>query len=153
MKTSKAARRPYWLITKYENNRMEVFTIQSDAGKVLAIFSFEEEAEMYLCLGSCGLDWKARQTSVGELISVLYGPCSGISKVALDLPVEVGGKKLGGLFEMDRNNFLEVLVGEWPSTLHLVPPGSGAPTCRDRRVDLLADHDSPVSALSNSRAL
>jgi hypothetical protein len=43
--------RPLWVITRYENNRMEVFTtgLELDGGFV-GVFSFEEEAEAFLWL-------------------------------------------------------------------------------------------------------
>jgi hypothetical protein len=66
------AKRWYWLITKHLVSRMDVLTIcLGDDGEALAIFSFEEEAQMYLhCHPRASEEgWRARQTSVGELDS------------------------------------------------------------------------------------
>ncbi len=80
-----ARRCTYWLITRYEGHRMEVFTADLDgAGEALPVFGFEQEAAMFLRLGTLGTGWRARETSAGELLSFLYGPCSGIERVALD---------------------------------------------------------------------
>ena len=51
--------------------------------KALPVFSFEEEARMFLELGA--LDgWRVREPAVGKLTSVLFGPCAGVRRVALD---------------------------------------------------------------------
>jgi len=92
-------------------------------GEALAVFGFEEEAEMFLHLrhAALGEGWGVRQTSVGELVSVLYGPCSNAKKVVLDpLPRVVGGEELIGFLSMRRNDFLRILLGEEPSSLHFV---------------------------------
>jgi hypothetical protein len=66
--------------------------------------------------------WRVRQTSVGELVSVLYGPCSDTKKVVLDPVPEVGTEELVDLLSMHRNDFLGFLLGEEVSSnLHLVP--------------------------------
>jgi hypothetical protein len=73
--------RPLWLVAKQRHNGLEVFTIGTD---VLPVFSFREEAEMFLGLGRVAESWRVRETTCGELVSVLYGPCKGIEHVALD---------------------------------------------------------------------
>jgi hypothetical protein len=88
------------------------------------VFSFEEEAEMFLDLRLAASEdgWKVRRTSVGELVSILYGPCSGTKKILLDPLPEIGGEALADLLSMPRNDFLRFLLGEEePSNLHLVP--------------------------------
>ena len=130
MLKAKIAGRPHWLITKHATSRMDVFTIHLGGdGEALAVFSFEEEAEMFLDLrlATSGEGWKVRQTSVGELVSVLYGPCSDAKKVALDPVPEVGRQKVADLLSMDRNDFLQVLLGEVPSTLRPVPSRTPMP--------------------------
>ena len=73
--------RPLWLIAVQRHTGLEVFTIGSD---VLPVFSFREEAEMFLGLGHAADGWQLRETTCGELVSVLYGPCRGLAHVALD---------------------------------------------------------------------
>src|SRR3954447_1933579 len=65
--------KPFWLIVKGEAGRMDVLTSRLASGEeALPVFSFEEEARMFLELGALGGDWHARVTSPGELISVLF---------------------------------------------------------------------------------
>jgi hypothetical protein len=124
MLKAKRAGRWYWLITRLATSRMEVFTIRLGGnGEALAVFSFEEEAKMFLDLRLAASDegWRVRQTSAGELVSVLYGPCSDAKKVALD-PIPVAARKEPvGHLTMHPNDFLRFLLGEEPSTLQLVP--------------------------------
>ena len=94
----------------------------SDA-EVLPVFSFEEETQMFLDfrLGALGEEWRTRQTSPGELVSVLHGPCADAKRVALDpLPEMVDKDKSIGLLTIDRDDFLRVLLGEVPSGLHVI---------------------------------
>ncbi len=108
-------RRPgstFWLVTRCENGGMEVHTIGSD-GEVLPLFSFEEEAEMFLRLGALRESWQARETTVGELISVLYGPCVSVKRVALDpWPARACGEARVGLVSLLREDFTRKLVDE-----------------------------------------
>jgi hypothetical protein len=127
------ARRPHWLITKYDHSKMSALTISLGAnGEALAVFSFEEEAEMFLHLRGVALEdgWSVRQTSVGELVSVLYGPCANARKVVLDPAPAVGKRALVVIPSMHRNPFLQGLLGEGPSSLHLVPNRSPRPAIR-----------------------
>ena len=125
MLKAKLARRPLWLITKDITSRMDVFTTRLCGDrKALVVFSFEEEAQMFLDLRLAAPrdEWRVRQTSVGELVSVLYGPCSDTRKVVLDPVPEAGRVELAELLSMPRNDFLRFLLGEGvPSKLHLVP--------------------------------
>jgi hypothetical protein len=131
MLKSTLAGRSCWLITKHTTNRMDVFTTYlCDDHKALAIFTFQEEAEMFLDLRLAASKdgWKVRQTSVGELVSVLYGPCSDTQKVVLDPVPEIGGEVLVDLLSTSRNAFLRFLLGEEvPSNLHLLPSQTHRP--------------------------
>ncbi len=127
------ARRPRWLITKYDHGKMNVLTLRLGGdGEALAIFGFEEEAEMFLHFRGAELEdgWRVRQTSVGELVSVLYGPCAGAKVVVMDPVPEVAKKELVGIPSMHRNDFLRDLLGEGPSSLHLVPSRAPRPLKR-----------------------
>ena len=108
-----APRRPlpglaYWLIAKNESGRIGVLTLYRCGEEVLPVFGHEEEAEMFLQLGCLvGDGWGVRESSAGELVSVLYGPCAEVKEVALDpLPEMVAGSTLG-LVSLPRERFIE----------------------------------------------
>jgi hypothetical protein len=107
-------RRPrWWLLAKTENGRVEFLTTarDEDGGETLPVFGYEEEAEMFLHLSGYGDDgWSARESSSGEIVSVLCGPCSGAESVALDpLPGMVANGTLC-LVWMGRERFLKELL-------------------------------------------
>jgi hypothetical protein len=116
MAKSRAPRRPLWLIANHENGRMGVFTLRHGGnGEILPIFSFEEEAETFLWLGETGTGWRTRETTAGELISLLYGPCARVNRVALD-PVPVVDGEMGfDLAGWGRRAFLRDFVGAAPN--------------------------------------
>ena len=61
------------MIVDDEARRMDVLTTNLATGEeALPVFSFEDEARMFLELGALGADWRVRVTSPGELISVLF---------------------------------------------------------------------------------
>ena len=82
-------RRPYstwWLLAKDGISRAEVLTVNSDGERTLPAFSGEGEAEMFLWFGGAFKHggWHVRETSAGELVSLLSGPYAGVRSVALD---------------------------------------------------------------------
>ena len=105
----------WWLIAKTENGRVEFLTTTArdeDGGETLPVFGYEEEAEMFVHLGGYGEDgWSARESSIGEIVSVLCGPCSGVEGVSLDpLPGMVADGTLC-LVRLGRERFLDQLLG------------------------------------------
>ncbi|CAA9428481.1 MAG: hypothetical protein AVDCRST_MAG80-402 [uncultured Rubrobacteraceae bacterium] len=111
MAKSRAPRRLLWLIANHENGRIDVFTLRPDDDReVLPVFSFKEEAETFLRLGETETAWRARETTAGELISLLYGPCARVNRVALD-PVPVVDGEMGfDLAGWGRRDFLQNFV-------------------------------------------
>jgi hypothetical protein len=103
----------FWLISADEHQLMHPLTVAlPGSGEALAVFSSEEEAEMFLWLGVEGEGWRIRETSAEEVISLLYGPCSEAKSVALDPFPEMLADGLAGLVALDRLRFLE-LVARW----------------------------------------
>ena len=113
MPNSRATR---WLIADLTDDNMDVFTIDADGERVLPVFSFLDEAQMYvrLQLGSPlkTLGWGPRASSAGEIVSVLYGPLSDVARVALDPLPEVCGSSVLDLLCVRREAFVRSLVGE-----------------------------------------
>ena len=94
--------RPLWLIAKQRCNGLEVFTSGSN---VLPVFSFREEAEMFLGFGYAADGWQLRETTCGELVSVLYGPWRRVEHVVLDTVPD-----LVALVSLSRKAFVRVLL-------------------------------------------
>ena len=125
-----ASRSHWWLVVRSGNCQLEeLLTLERDGqeGSVLPVFSFEEEAEMFCWLDELGDGWEVRQSSPGELTSLLYGLCAGVKNVLLDpLPRKVAGGSTLGLVSVDRKEFVDRLLGgertlsRWV-TLHWAP--------------------------------
>jgi hypothetical protein len=113
MTSNGAARRSLWLITRCENGPMDVLTLNPGSDReALPIFSYEEEAEVFIQLGMPEMGWRARRATAGELVSVLYGPCAGVKMVTLDPIPAVGYELVLDLVGSGREQFLQNFVGE-----------------------------------------
>ena len=75
------------------------------------MFSFEEEAEMFLWLQRTEDGREVRETTPGQLVSILYGPCADVGRVMLDPLPEIGASMQISLLGMDRNDFVESVMG------------------------------------------
>jgi hypothetical protein len=97
-----------WLIARDGNGRLEPLCVQAGKARVLPVFSFEDEAQMFVRLGGYEGDegWRARESSAGELVSVLGGPCIDVKGVALDPLPDMLKDGTVGLVSVERKSFL-----------------------------------------------
>jgi hypothetical protein len=114
----RAGTRRYWVIAKDAKDAKDGFgqpdllTVDLDgAGQALPIFSFEEEAEMFLWLQTTEDGREVRETTPGQLVSILYGPCADVGRVMLDPLPEIGARVQNSLLGLDRNDFVESVMG------------------------------------------
>ena len=91
---------------------MEVLTIDAGGEKVLPVFSFQEESEFFLSPETMEADWWPRETTTGELVSLLLGLCARVDKVALDPLPSLGEREIIGLVSTGRRRFMRYLMGE-----------------------------------------
>ena len=113
----------YWLIVEKRNNRIEALTIRTDdEQETLPVFSSEEEAEIILRFGGVTGGWQARESSVGELVSVLSGHCAGVKKVALDPSPEMLVEGTVGLVSLLRERFMNLIMARRGGPLRLGEP-------------------------------
>jgi hypothetical protein len=108
---NRAAQRSFWLIATRTPGRMEVLTIAAAGEMVLPIFSFHEEGEFFLRLEATA-EWWLRETSTGELISLLLGLCAQVDKVALDPLPGLWEKEIIELVSTGRRRLVHHLMGE-----------------------------------------
>jgi hypothetical protein len=110
-------RSPLWILACYQNNRMRMLIVDADDyGGFLPVFSFKEEAQTFLALLEDNekkkTKWSIRQTSPGELISVLLGTCGHARWVALDpLPsLTFVARAMLPLMRVKREPFVQYLM-------------------------------------------
>jgi hypothetical protein len=118
--TETSASRPagmqrYWVIAKDAKDgfgRPDLLTINLDGtGQALPVFSFEKEAETFLWLQTTEDGREVRETTPEQLISILCGPCADVGRVMLDPLPEIGARMQNSLLGMDRNDFVESVMG------------------------------------------
>src|SRR5215210_7278799 len=101
----------FWVIAKDakdEFGRPDLLTVDLDGtGQALPVFSFEEEAEMFLWLQTTEDGREVREATPEQLVSILYGPCADVGRVMLDPLPEIGARMQDSLLGMDRNDFVE----------------------------------------------
>lgn len=104
--------RAYWLVAKQEAGRTAPLTVTlPDGGEALPVFSFEEEAEMFLWFVENGDEWLAFEVSGGELIPMLFGPRAVAENVALDPSPEIVAELAVGLVTVSRERFVGRITG------------------------------------------
>ena len=91
---------------------MEILATGLTGGeKALPVFSHEEEAEVFLSLSEASDDeWRARESTAGELISMLSGPWAGVKEVALDPLPEMIAQRTLRLVTLSRERFMDLVV-------------------------------------------
>ena len=66
--------------------------------------------------------WRARESSAGELVSVLCGPCAGVEKVALDPSPEMVVEGTVRLVSLLRECFMNLIIARRSGPLMLGEP-------------------------------
>jgi|SRR5215204_2382910 len=111
----RAGTQRYWVIAQVAKDglgKLELLTVDLDGtGETLPVFSFEEEAEMFLWSQRTEEGREVRETTPGQLVSILYGPCADVGRVMLDPLPEIGLSMQINLLGMDRNDFVESVMG------------------------------------------
>jgi hypothetical protein len=101
---------PVWfLISRRQNNRLEVLTVSSEAGReIVPVFGSEATAGAFLECGGFGVGWDVRETTAGELISLLLSHLSHVDRVVTDPPASASVDR-----EFTRKkDFIGALMGE-----------------------------------------
>ena len=100
----------WWLVARHRDRQTEVLTFAFGRSEMLPVFSFREEAEMYLQIEMLGCDWHIRETGTGELVSMLYGACASVRSVALDPLPSTLADEVAKLVGLDRERFVSRVV-------------------------------------------
>jgi hypothetical protein len=88
------------------------FTVSCPQGtEAIALFSGEEEAMMFCHFSKQGAKGSIRETTAGEVLSLLYGPWSVAGHVALDPFREVLGARFLELLTLSRERFARSFAG------------------------------------------
>lgn len=66
---------------------------------------------MFLWLQTTEDGREVRETTPEQLVSILYGPCADVGRVVLDPLPEIGARMQNSLLGMDRDDFVESVMG------------------------------------------
>ncbi len=106
----------WYLIARHENNRLELLTVAATSrGETLPVFGTERAARDFLRSGGFGGGWWVRESTAGELVSLLLGHLADVESVALD---PRPGPPDAGLPGTSKKEFIDALMGE-PFAFHL----------------------------------
>ena len=102
-------RATYWLVVERGLDLPEALIVGDHLDEeALAVFSFEEEALLFLSVHSLTGGWIVKEVAVAELASILLDPRP--TRIALDLLPAVLGGQIVGLLSMPKERFLRDLV-------------------------------------------
>jgi hypothetical protein len=102
----------FWVVLEGDARGRPLKVSLPDGKEAIALFSDEEEARMFCHFRQeRGASANIRQTTAGEVISLLYIPWCAAKHVALDPFPEVLGKRLLGLLTLDREDFARRFAG------------------------------------------
>ena len=101
-----------YVIVRRETRGLELLRVSLRSGEqMLPVFSSGEAARRFLLSGALEEGWRVRESSAGELISLLFGPCANVKQVLLNpLPDRLTVKD--GLADpVYRESFIASLLG------------------------------------------
>lgn len=97
----------YWLISGGAG-LSDVLTLDLDGiGRTLPVFSFKEEAELFLSFGGLGEGWLAGENGAGDLVALLLGACADVESVVLDPLPAMLPDSTAGLVVMSLRRFVD----------------------------------------------
>ena len=97
-----------YLIASLENNKLRVLTLA--AGEALPVFGTRRAAHDFLRDGGFGGGWQVRESTTGELISLLMGHLADVEIIALDPRSELALPGAGPKVTSKRD-FIAALMG------------------------------------------
>jgi hypothetical protein len=104
-----------WLIVRDDlgtgGGPPEVLTLGGEVEeRILPVFSFEEEALLFLRFCGFGGGWHASKSGIADLVSVLSDACPDVWRVALDPIPEIGPHGPHDLVCLSRKEFVGLLA-------------------------------------------
>jgi hypothetical protein len=98
--------RTFWMVLEGSPQALPLTVFLSDGTtEAMVLFSGEEEARMFCHFCEEGASANLRQTTTGEVISLLYCPWCAAKQVALDPFPEILGSRLLELLTLEREEF------------------------------------------------
>jgi hypothetical protein len=101
-----------YLIVRNDNNRLTPLSLTTDAGDSLPVFSSEVAAHAFMRSNHFGEEgWHVRESTAGELISLLMGHIADVNLVTLNPPGGTNGESVTPE-TIDKRDFIGSLMRE-----------------------------------------
>ncbi|HEV2093902.1 MAG TPA: hypothetical protein VGR18_12130 [Rubrobacter sp.] len=101
----------YWLICDgTESSRAFVLDL-AGLGPSLPVFSYREEAELFLALGGLDGRWAVREGGTGDFLSLFFGPHTNLKSVVLDPLPAMLREGVAGLVSLSSDRFMDRFLG------------------------------------------
>lgn len=101
----------YWLITGAPGPS-DVFVVDlAGLGRTLPVFSFREEAELFLALGGLGGGWRTAESGAGDFLSLFFAPRPDVRSVVLDPLPAMLRDSTAGLVSLSLERFVDRFLG------------------------------------------
>lgn len=107
----KLAGAKYWLISGGPAGPDVLLLGLADLGRSLPVFSFREEAELFLALGDLGDPWRVVERGAGDLISLFFGTLADVESVVLDPLPAMLFDDTAGLVSLSPGRFVDRFLG------------------------------------------
>ena len=115
----------FWMVLEGSPQALPLKVFLSEGKEAMALFSGEEEARMFCHFCEEGASTNIRQTTTGEVISLLYCPWCAAKYVALDPLPEILGSRLHlGLLTLSREDFARHFAGLGSEPVARLPRGT-----------------------------
>jgi hypothetical protein len=113
-----------WVVLEGSARELPLTVYLPDGRQAMALFSSEEEASMFCHFCEEEANANIKQTTPGEVISLLYCPWCAAKRVALDPFPAVLGDRLLGLPTLDRARFARRFAGLGSEPVAHLPCGT-----------------------------
>ena len=101
----------YWLISGASGRDGVLLLDLAELGRSLPVFSFKEEAELFLTLGGLGEGWRAVEGGAGDFLSLFFGPAADVKSVVLDPLPNMFPDSTAGPMSLSLGRFMDRFLG------------------------------------------
>lgn len=101
----------YWLISDGTGPSGAYVADHAVLGRSLPVFSFREEAELFLALGGLGDSWRAVDSGPGDFLALFFGPRADVRSVVLDPLPAMLRDGTAGLVSLSLEGFVDRFLG------------------------------------------
>lgn len=101
-----------YLIVRHSHHQMEVLISPVGSRAALPVFSAKHKASNFLRFGAFGPEWHVRESTAGELISLLMGHIADVEYVVLDPPSGLAASEEVSPERLSKKTFIGSLMKE-----------------------------------------